>query len=288
MVARGLAALAAALLCSCAGSGPSTLDVPPVESARSIEEVRAMLDRIAERNDPAAWLARARACEKLRALGGGSPPVLLADGDVADVAFLSKPGDRAAKLESGARLARHFLERSENPALCRPVFTGPLAEPLRRFVLASVAASFGEYGSRKDQAAALERMADVAEQLADRGELRPAMRDGMHRRARLYALRSVETASESGPPSPSADALKFCEFDLSRHLDEATRAADHGTRERASRGDPDRALDWYLLALSHYSLARECLRSPTTAQAQALGAQEIVIRSLTDLLCREP
>jgi hypothetical protein len=251
-----------------------------------VEELRALLDGIAERQDPAACLARARALEKMRGLGGGSPPVLLAQGDAADVGVLSRPGDRETKIECAARMSRHFLERSESPALCRSRFAGPLGEALRRFVLAAAAATYGEYADGKEAAGALERMASVAELLADSGELRPAMRDGWHRRARLYALRAVEFAA--GPRVPGAEALKFGEYDLARHLEEGTKAADQGTRERASRGDPERALEWYLQSLAHFAVARECLPSPTAAQTQALAAQDIVVRSLTDLLCREP
>jgi hypothetical protein len=259
-----------------------------VAEASSVEGLRVILDDIAERSDVDALQARARAFEKLRALGGGNPPNLVAEGDAADLALLAKPAGREEKAESAARIARHFRERGENPALCKSSFAGALAEPLRRFVLASIAASFGEYASRKEHSLALERMASLAADLADRGELRPALRDAWHRRARLFGLRAVELASDPSPAEPSAEALKFCEFDLARHLDEATAAADRGTTERASRGDPDRALEWYLQALSHFTLVRESVVSPTTAQAQALGAQEIVVLSVTDLLCRPP
>jgi hypothetical protein len=47
-------------------------------------------------------------------------------------------------------------------------------------------------------------------------------------------------------------------------------------------------LNWYLLALAHYGVVRETVTELTPAQEHALDAQEIVVRSLCDLLCREP
>ena len=39
---------------------------------------------------------------------------------------------------------------------------------------------------------------------------------------------------------------------------------------------------------AHYGVVRETVGTPTPAEEHALAAQEIVVRSLCDLLCREP
>ena len=151
----------------------------------------------------------------------------------------------------------------------------------------TISAYFGEVASAAEHAAALERMAATAQELADHASLRPDGRDRWHARARLYALRAVERVSGGGPSDPAPDALKFCEVDLARRLEEATRCADYGTREKASRGDPERALEWYLLSLCHFGVAREVLDRPSPAQDHALAARDVVVRCLSELLCRE-
>jgi hypothetical protein len=98
----------------------------------------------------------------------------------------------------------------------------------------------------------------------------------------------TELGASEGPPTPSPDTLKFCDADLTRHLEEGTRAVDLGTREKADRANLDEILHWYLMALAHYGVVRETVTDLTPAQEHVLAAQEIVVRSLCDLLCREP
>lgn len=258
-----------------------------VTTAATAAEIREILDECSDRSDAAACLERGRGYERLRALRAGEAVDLLRRGDAADLAVLALPASREAKTEAAGRLARHFRERARTPALARSTFTGPTAELLRAFVFDTISAYFGEVASAKEHAAALERMAATAQELADHAALRPDGRDRWHARARLYALRAVERASSAEPLDPAPEALKFCEAELARRLEEATRCADYGTREKASRGDPERALEWYLLSLCHFGVAREILDNPSPAQAHALAAREIVVRSLSELLCRE-
>jgi hypothetical protein len=261
--------------------------VPAVSVTCTPEEIRAILEEIADRGDVAASLERARAYDRLRLLGAGTEADLVARGDAADLAVLSQPAPLEVKRESAARLAQHFRERGLKPGLAKSTFSGPLGAHLRRFVFDTAAAYFGEYASRDQHAQSLEQMAAVAEELADHASLRPEARDRWHQRARLYSLRAVDQAATAAAPEPSADAVKFCEFDAARRLEEATRCADYGTREKASRGDPERALEWYVLSLCHFAVVREVVSAPTPAQAHALAAQDIVVRCLSELLGRE-
>ena len=271
------------MLTACA---PRETDPPAVDEAKTPEELRGVLAAIEDRSDPAAHLARARAYARLRSMGEGPADELMRLGDAADVAVLSGGAPAEGKAESAARLAAHFRERAEGPELGRRPVQGPLGESLRRYPMLMAAARFGEYATRPDHAAALEGMAALAQELADRGELRPEMRDRWNRRAREHARIAAEQAAEKAAPSPGAEALKFCEYDLGRHLEEATQAAEFGTREKAARGDLDRALDWYLAALMHYAVVEACVVRPSPAQASALQTQDIVLRSLEDLMLR--
>ena len=284
---RGLvgALLAGLLLQACGTTEERPVRV--VAAGATAEEIVCLLDEISDRTDAVSCLERGRAYERLRALKAGEPGLLLCRGDAADLAVLTQPGSREAKTEAAGRLARHFRERARTPALARSTFTGPMSDLLRTFVFDTIAAYFGEVASGHEHAAALERMAATAGELADHASLRPDGRDRWHARARLYALRAVERAAGEGPADPSADALKFCEADLTRRLEEATRCADYGTREKASRGDPERALEWYLLSLCHFGVAQEVLDQPSPAQAHAMAARDIVVRCLSELLSRE-
>lgn len=270
------------------GCAPAELrPTPVVATARTAEDIRRVLAEIAERTDAPAALERARGYDRLRTLKAGPEGELLSRGDAADLQVLSQPAERKLKQESAQRLSRHFRERAQRPDLARSGFEGPLGDQLRRFVFGTVAAYFGELAGRQEHAQALESMAAVAEELADHASLKPESRDRWHQRSRLYSLRAVDEAGNPAPTDPGSEAIRFCELDASRRLEEATRAADYGTREKAARGDPERALEWYLLALCHFAVARETLPSPTPAQIHALGAQDIVVRSLSELLDRE-
>lgn len=282
---RLVGGLLAALLLPACGS-LETRPPRPAAGLSTPDELRVLIGELEARRDPAACLERARAYERLRTLKAGDEAELLRRGDAADLEVLGQPSPAPMKTEAASRLSRHFRERARSGGLGRSTFRGPLGDLLRAFVYETVSAYFGEVASAREHAAALERMAATAQELADHASLRPDGRDRWHARARLYALRAVERSGAATAP-PGADALKYSELDLSRRLEEATRCADYGTREKASRGDPERALEWYLLSLCHFELAREVLETPTPAQEHALAAREIVIRSLAELLCRE-
>lgn len=271
------------MLSACA---PRDTASPSVDEARTPEELRGLLEEIAGRSDVEAHLARARAYERLRRMGEGPAGELMRRGDAADAGVLSGGASPEAKAESAARLARHFRARAEGPEGSERPFGGPLGEPLRRYTWLTVASRFGEYASRPEHAAALERMAAIAQELADRGELRPEMRDRWNRRARELAQKAAEEFSQAAAPAPGAEALKFCEYDLARHLEEAIQASEFGTREKAARGDADRALDWYLTALTHYAVVEGCVDRPSPSQASALQTRDIILRSLEDLMLR--
>jgi hypothetical protein len=102
------------------------------------------------------------------------------------------------------------------------------------------------------------------------------------------SAQALELASSADPVEPSVDARNFCEAEPARHLEEGTRSADLGTREKASRSELDGIVQWYVLALAHYGVVRETAVELTPAQEHALAGQEIIVRSLCDLICREP
>ncbi len=264
----------AALLASCAGGGGGNGS----EGGETVQDLTARLAALEARQDPEALLEQAELCERLRRKGGMDAGEALARGDGCDLRVLGGPARAEQKAASARRVAAHFLERAERPALCRSTFTGPIAEPLRRFAMVTAAARFAEYASRDLFADALEKLAGLADELADLEALKPEARERWQRRGRASTLRASELRSRAGPWQPGAEALKFCEFGVARHLEEGTRAMDFGTREKAARGDPDRILEWYLQALSHLTVARECLARPTEAELQALEAQEVAAR----------
>lgn len=283
---RGLVALLA-LLTSCA-TGPQAAPPVSLESARTPEELRALLDSICSRTDFEANLGRARVYGRLQELERSNSPTLLALGDAADLEVLSHAAPEAAKMEAAARLSTHFVRRADEPVLSRSSFPGDLGESLRRVVLLSIATFYGEMGSRRSEIAAQERLASAYREFARRPSLSPESVRQLEGRAEAARARVEELGSSEGPQAPSPDTLKFCDADLSRHLEEGTRAVDLGTREKADRANLDEILHWYLMALAHYGVVRETVPELTPAQEHVLGAQDIVVRSLCDLLCREP
>jgi len=283
---RGLVALLA-LLASCAGGLGSAPPVP-LESARTSEDLRALLDSICSRTDTEAMIARARIYGRLQDLEHANSPTLLSLGDAADLEVLSQSTAEGARMESAARLSLHFLRRAENPGLSRSSFPGDLGEPLRRIVLLTIATFYGEAGSRAAEVSAQERLAAACLELSGKSTLsREAAAQWQHRAAQARD-RMAALASAPEIPQPSPDTLKFCDADLPRHLEEGTRAADLGTREKADRANVEGVLHWYLMALAHFGVVRETVTDLTPAQEHVLDAQEIVVRSLCDLLCREP
>jgi len=264
--------------------------MPPVElgHARTPEELRAVLDSLCSRNDIEAMVARARVYARLRDLEGTVSPTLLAQGDAADLDVMSHGASEAAKAESAGRLSRHFRERAGNPVLSQSRFPGPLGEPLRRIVLLTISAYYGESGSRSELATSLDQLASAMTEFAGKPGLAPESVKLFFRLSATQRARAAEVAAGQGPIEASAEVLKFGDADQARHLEEGTRAADLGTREKADRADLEGVVHWYVLALAHYGVVRETVTDLSTPQEHVLGAQEIVVRSLCDLLCREP
>lgn len=283
-----LAAAAVLALCVSCSSGPSVAPPVSLDRARTPEQLRAVLDSIRERTDIEAMMARARIYNRLLGMEKNVSPTLLALGDSADVDVLSHGAPPALKAESAARLARHFRERAENPVLSRSAFPGHLGEPLRRIVLLTIATFFGEAASREEYVASLEKLSKASLEFAEREALSPDASKIWRKRAGAWTARAAELLQAPGPLEPSVDARSFVEAEPARHLEEGTKAADLGTREKASRSEPEGIVQWYLLALAHYGVVRETSVEPTPAQEHALAAQEIVVRSLCDLICREP
>ncbi len=260
----------------------------PLEPGATPAQLRALLESIAARSDTEAALARARIYDRLRASEKTVSPTLLAQGDAADLDVLSHGGSPGAKLESASRLSLHFRERAENPVLSRSAFPGHLGEPLRRLVLLTVASFFGECGSRPDLVESLRRLSGESQKFAEREALSPEAIRLWRKRAEATSARMAELGRTEGPIEAIAEVKKFCDYDPARHLEEGTRAADLGTREKADRAETEGVLQWYLLALAHFAVVRETVLDLSPAQDHALAAQEIVVRSLCDLLCREP
>lgn len=284
---RGLVALALALLVSCS-SGPAPAPEVSLAGAKNRDQLQAVLESISARSDLAAAKARARIYSKLRDLETSISPTLLALGDASDIEVLSHGGSPEAKAESATRLAQHFRERAENPVLSRSSFPGHLGEILRRIVLLTIASFYGELGPRKDLIEILRKLSSTSLELAEREALSPEAVRIWRKRAGAAADRAAELTREEGDVDATAEARKFCEYESDRHLEEGTRAADLGTREKADRADQEGILQWYLLALAHYGVVRESTSVLTPPQEHGLAAQEIVVRSLCDMLCREP
>jgi len=284
---RGLVAPLLALLLSCS-SGPEIPPAVSLEGAKTPEQLRALLDSICSRTDVEAMMGRARIYSRLREKEPSGSPTLLALGDAADIEVLSHGGSAPQKTESAGRLAAHFRERAENPGLSRSVFPGHLGEPLRKVILLTIASFFGEAASKQEAVLSLEKFADAANHFADHQALSPEAIRLWRKRSGAASSRVSELAQGSEPPEPLVDVRKFCEYESGRHLEEGTRAADLGTREKAARAEMEAVLQWYLLALAHYGVVRETSAQLTPAEEHALAAQEIVVRSLCDLICREP
>lgn len=282
--------LAGFVLSLCVSCASGAAGAPPVvlDGARTPEELRRVLDAIRERTDVQAMMARARIYNLLREQERTVSPSLLALGDASDIDVLSHGAPAELKAESAARLAAHFRERAENPVLSRSSFPGHLGEPLRRIVLLTVASFFAETASRREFVQTLEKLAAATLSFADREALSPEAVSLWRKRSSAAAARAAELGKGDEPLEASADARSFCESEPARHLEEGTRAADLGTREKANRGEMEGVLQWYVLALAHYGVVRETVLELSPAQEHALAAQEIVVRSLCDLICREP
>jgi hypothetical protein len=275
--------VAAAAAC---GTPPPAGEPVPLKEARTPEQLSAILESISSRRDAEAGAARARIYARLREFGGTNALVWRTKGDAADVDVLSQPAPPELKAESAARVAQHFLERAKVGG--GAPFKGAHAEALRRFIFLGVAERFAEYASSKIHAEILERLSAACERLSEVEGVSPDLRREWTARSKGYGLQANELLAAEEKNEVSAETRKFCEADLARHLEEATRAADRGTTEKAARGDAARVLEYYLLSLTHFALARECIVDPTPAQDHALAGMEIVAQSLANLLRREP
>jgi len=278
---------AAAILMSCAG-GPAVAPEVRLGAANSPQQLRELLESIRERTDVEAMMGRARIYNRLREMEKTDSPTLLCMADAADIDVLSHGATPEAKKESAARLAAHFRDRAANPVLSRSSFPGHLGEPLRRVVLLQIAAFFGEAASRGEFKLSLEKLGAASLEFAEREALSPDAVKLWRKRATAASARALELASSQEPLEPSVDARNFCESESSRHLEEGTRSADLGTREKASRSEMEVVVQWYVLALAHYAVVRETAVELAPAQGHALAGQEIIVRSLCDLICREP
>jgi hypothetical protein len=258
-----------------------------VGTDRSPAELRETLEKISDRTDAEASLTRARIYSRLRSLGEPDAFELLARGDAADVDLMGRAAPPEMKAESAARLSAHFHERARNPALRRSSFPGDLGEPLHRFVLCWIAALHGEYLKAEEGAERLGVLVETAKDLSAHPDLRDAGRCDLETRAESWGRRAAELRAGVASPESMRPARRFCELDLSRHLEEATRAAEFGAREKVARGEEGKVIEYYLEALAHFVLVQECLADTTPAQLNALAMKDVVVRVLTDLLCRE-
>lgn len=271
-------------LASCFG-GPQRIPPVPLGGLRTPEELRRALESIARRTDHEAAIGRARIYARLREAGAADPSDLLGRGDAADVELLAQPAPPEYKVESARRVSLHFRERAAHPALRRTRYEGPVGDALHRFVLLTVSSYFAEYASGEEHGEVLEGLAEAAEALGQLEAVRPDFQQQWRLRARLYLVRAADAQADGARPGPTVDARKFCEYSLGRHLEEGTRTADYGTREKVARGDEVKVLDWYLEGLAHFLLAREALVEPRPAESNAMAAQDVVVRSVGDLLC---
>lgn len=289
---RGLVvilALSALWGCALARKGPPPPAAPAeIGTDRSPAELRETLAKMAGRADAEAFLARARIYARLRSLGEPDAFDLLARGDAEDVELMGRAASPEMKAESASRLSAHFHERARNPALRRSSLSGELCEPLHRMVLSWIAAMHGEYLKPEEGADRLEALAESARALAAFPGLRPSAQSDLGGRAEAWGRRAAELRAGVASPEAMRPARRFCELDLARHLEEATRAAEFGAREKVGRGEEGRVIEYCLEAMAHFVLVQECLADPTPAQRNALAMKEVVVRVLSDLLCREP
>ena len=283
-------ALAFTLLSSCSSAltpVPPVLTVP-LGDTPSAAQLRDLLESIETRDDLEALRARGRIYARLRAIVDPLSAELTTLGDAADIDLLSRIAPEEYKAEAAGRLAGNFRLRAETPALCKSAFPGPLGVPLLKVTLLTAAAFFGEWASREEFADLLDKLSAASETLAEAAAMGPEGRAHWHDLALQASRRAAELRSATQRIEPSAEARKFCERGLDLHLEGGTRAADFGTREKVSRRELEGVVRWYIQALSHFAVVRESSIRLTPTRENGLAVQEIVVRSLSDLLCRDP
>lgn len=286
--AVGVLALGGLLVAACGGGagGPEVVPSIPIEDAKTPGQLHELLDSIKSRTDIEAALCRARVYVRLQSFERSASPTLLSLGDQADLDALAHGAHPPAQEEAAGRLAAHFTERAENPVLSRSSFPGPLGEPLRRIVLLSTALRFAELAGRQETSSALRKLACAQLEIARAPSVSPEAARIWRKWATEDEERAEALARDRGAADPSPEARQFAEADAARHLEEGTRAADRGTALKADRSDPGGVLRWYLLALAHFGVVRETSPELTPGQEHALAAQDIVVRSLSDILGR--
>jgi hypothetical protein len=282
MTRLAAACILAAALASCADGPDLEPPVMPPEQAGPAE-LRRALASIEDREDPEGLQTRALLCERLRALDLPDGDELLVRGDAANLAILCRPASMELKRAAAGRLTRSFRERASRPELSRLQYPGALGVPLRRMVHLLAAAAYAEYGAAGMLGETLEKAVEAAGEVAAQANLTEEARAHFRGEAREL-LRKAAAARKDPPADPGSEARKFCEFSVPDHLDEGTRQADFGTRDKADRSKTVQVVTWYLRALLHFAVVRETSRETTPAEEAALGRQDLVLRSLSDLL----
>jgi hypothetical protein len=152
-------------------------------------------------------------------------------------------------------------------------------------VLLSIAARFARCASSEDRTRTLLRLSREHRDFARNARLSPEA-------ALLWERRAIAVETEASPigepeERPDAGSRAFAEMGPLQHLEEGTRAADLGTREKAERASLDEVLNWYFTALVHFAVVQETEVDLTGAMEHTLAAQGIVARCLSDLLSGE-
>ncbi len=271
------------LLLGCAaGREPVTPEIPA--DGGTPEQLRGILEDLGDRADAAAWVLRGRIHARLRENEGPEGIVHLSAGDGADVEVLAGAAAPAAKLESVGRLVRHLRERAAAPGLCRTRFAEPLGLPLRTHLLRSIVSHLSLNLGNEERLRSLDDLAASAQKLSETDGAGTEAREFWLRKAGAAAREARDLRAGIEEVDSSAEERAFVGMGVTRHLEEAGRAADGATREMAARGDRVKVVDGYLRSLEHYVLARESLHAPTAAQDGALSKMEIVFSSLSSLL----
>ncbi len=282
---RGAVRVWPALLClalaACAGSEEAVPE-PPEQAGTG--DLRKRLAALEVRDDPEGLRARADLCERLRTAGVPDAAELQIRAAEAQVGILSQPAPDALKREAAAKLARSLGERATEAAALPTEASGPIGPPLRKLTLLMGAAYFADYAVSDQRAEMFQKLAEALDKMADLKGLTPEARTYFQGEVRGLLLKSM-AARRGEPPEATPEARKFCEMSFQTHLEEGIRDADFGTREKADRSKSVQVVQWYLRSLTHFAVARESRLQLSPSQANALGRQDIVVRSLCDLLC---
>lgn len=278
---RALPALVLLSLLACAGTD---VVVPEPPDQAEAGDLRKRLAALELREDPEGLRARADLCERLRAAGVPDAAELQIREAEAHVLILSQPAPDPLKREAAGKLARSFGLRAVEAAAMPAEGAGSLGPPLRKLILLMGAAYFADYAVSDQRSEVFQKLAEALDNLADVKTLTPEARAYFKGEVRGFLLKSM-AARRGEPPEATLEARKFCEMSFQTHLEEGVRDADFGTREKAVRSRAVQVVQWYLRSLTHFTVARESRLQLSPSQSNALGRQDIVVRSLCDLLC---